>query len=149
MLKMKKVLLILIMTAITGSMAMAQNKGEEKELSEAVDQLRVAMIEGNRASLESLAAEELSYGHSGGHVEGKTEFIEKIVSGRSDFVRIELSNQTLKVIGNTAIVRHDLLAATNDNGKPGNVALHVLSVWQKTEGQWKMLARQAVKTGKQ
>jgi hypothetical protein len=134
---------------IPGSMIIAQNKTEEKEVSAAVEQLRIAMVEGDKTALENLAAEELSYGHSGGHVEDKAAFIEKIVSGKSDFITIVLSNQTLKVIDNTAIVRHDLRAETNDNGKPGNVSLHVLSVWQRQQGHWRMLARQAIKTAKQ
>ena len=122
----------------------AQTK-EEKAVTAAVEALRVAMIDGNKASLENLAAEELSYGHSGGHIEDKAEFVEKIVSGKSDFVTIELSQQTLKVVGNTAIVRHDLKGTTQDNGQISEVNLHVLLIWQQQHGTWKLLARQAVK----
>jgi ketosteroid isomerase-like protein len=45
----------------------------------------------------------------------------------------------------TAIVRHNMAAKTNDNGKPGEVHLHILLVWQKQHGNWKLVARQAVK----
>ena len=130
---------------MTVSMTLAQDVTEEKKLEDAVEQLRVAMIEGNKTELERLAAEELSYGHSSGYVEGKTEFVEKLVSKQSDFVSIQLSNQKITVLGNTAFVRHDLSADTNDNGKPGKVNLHILIVWQKQDGHWRMIARQAVK----
>ncbi|HEY4336583.1 MAG TPA: nuclear transport factor 2 family protein, partial [Puia sp.] len=63
----------------------------------------------------------------------------------SDFVTVDLSNQTVKVVGNTAWVRHTLTATTNDGGKPGNAHLSVLLVWVKQKGQWRLLARQAVK----
>lgn len=142
---MKKLILTLaIMTTLTTG-ALAQSK-EEKEVASAVEALRVAMVDANKQALENAAAEDLSYGHSGGHVEGKAEFVDKIVSGKSDFVTIDISNQTIKIVGDDAIVRHDLKMETNDGGKPGNVALHVLYVWQKQHGKWKMLARQAVKT---
>lgn len=131
------------MTSMTTG-AVAQTK-EEKEVASAVEALRAAMVDGNKQALENSAAEELSYGHSGGHVEGKAEFVDKIASGKSDFVSIEISNQTIKIVGDDAIVRHDLKAETNDGGKPGNVMLHVLYVWKKQHGKWKMLARQAVK----
>lgn len=122
----------------------AQSK-KEKAVAEAVEQLKKAMIDGNRDELEKIADNNLSYGHSGGHVEGKKEFVEKIASGKSDFVTIELSEQTIYVNGKTAIVRHTLNAKTNDGGKPGEVHLKVLLVFQKHGGSWKLLTRQAVK----
>jgi hypothetical protein len=44
-----------------------------------------------------------------------------------------------------AIVRHKLNATTNDSGKPGEVHLLVLLIFQKDHKEWKLLARQAVK----
>ena len=116
------------------------------EVGNAVEKLRKAMIDGNKKELEGIVMNELSYGHSGGHVEGKDEFVEKIVSGKSDFVTIDLTDQVITISGNTAIVRHKLNATTNDNNKPGEVHLLVLLVFQKQKGEWKLLARQAVKT---
>ncbi|MBL7737838.1 MAG: nuclear transport factor 2 family protein [Chitinophagaceae bacterium] len=122
----------------------AQEKGE-KAVAAVVEKLRQAMIDGSKAELESIASEKLSYGHSGGLIENKTEFVEKIASGRSDFVTIDIKDQTISVSGKTAIVRHKLSAKTNDGGKPGEVNLLILLVFQKENKQWKLLARQAVK----
>jgi hypothetical protein len=127
------------------SLILFSQSRSERKVIDVVEQLRKAMIDGNRSELERLAADQLSYGHSGGHVEGKAEFVEKIVSGKSDFVTIELVDQTINISNKTAVVRHKLNATTNDNGKPGEVHLLVLLVWQKQKGQWKLLARQAVK----
>ena len=111
----------------------------------AVENLRKAMIDADSAMLDKLTDEKLSYGHSGGTVEGKREFISKILSGKSKFISIELTAQTISISKNTAIVRHHLNAVTNDNGKAGEVHLLVLLVWQKKKGNWTLLARQAVK----
>ena len=125
-------------------LSIAQSK-DEKGVASQVELLRKAMVDADKASLENLTDAKLSYGHSGGKVEDKAAFVENIVSGHSDFKSIELTDQTIYVTGNTAIVRHNLAAETNDNGKPGNVHLHILMVWVKTGSQWKLLARQAVK----
>lgn len=135
-------ILMLTLTTITN----AQSK-DEAAVAKASEELRVAMVNGDRALLEKLAAEQLSYGHSGGHVDDKKEFVEKIASGKSDFVTIDITEQTISVSGKTAIVRHILKAKTNDGGKPGEVHLRILLVWQKQNGEWKLLARQAVKVG--
>ena len=141
MIKQLTVTFLLLTTMIS---VYAQNK-EEVAVSNAVEQLRKAMIDGNKAELEAIASDKLSYGHSGGYVEGKTEFVDKIATGKSDFVTIELKDQTINVSGKTAIVRHKLNATTNDSGKPGEVHLAILLVFQKENKQWKLLARQAVK----
>ena len=122
----------------------AQTK-KEKAVTDAVESLRKAMIDADKNALEDLTSGNLSYGHSGGAVDDKKTFVEKITSGQSDFVTIELSDQTISISGKTAVVRHALDATTNDGGKPGVVKVKVLLVWQKQKGKWKLLARQAVK----
>lgn len=124
--------------------AIAQSK-DQKSVAAAVEKLRKAMIDGDRVALENVAADSLSYGHSGGKVEGKSDFVENIASGKSDFVTIDLSEQTISVANKIAIVRHQLNGTTNDGGKPATVKLKILLVWEKQKGEWKMLARQAVK----
>jgi ketosteroid isomerase-like protein len=131
-------LLLLIMTT------QAQSK-QQTEVANVVERLRNAMVDANRAELDAIASDKLSYGHSTGRVENKQEFVENIASGKSDFVSIELKDQTVSVSGNTAVVRHELHAKTNDGGKPGEAHIKILLVFQKQGGKWLLLARQAVK----
>ena len=122
----------------------AQTKSE-KAVADAVEQLRKAMVDADSTMLDKLTLLKLSYGHSGGHIDDQKEFVQKIVSGKSDFVTLEFAEQTVSVSNNVALVRHKFNAATNDNGKPGEVHLAVLLIWQKQHGDWKLLARQAIK----
>lgn len=122
----------------------AQSK-DEKEVAAAVEALRKVMLDGEKTQLEKIAAPQLSYGHSSGTIEDKSAFVEALVSGKNDFVTIDLTEQTIKVIGNTAIARHKLAAKTNNEGQPGTANIGVLLVWNKSQGQWKLLARQAFK----
>jgi hypothetical protein len=141
---MKKI--ILLFTLITGIAigANAQTK-DETEVAAAVEKMRLAMISGVKTDLESIAADELTYGHSSGKLQTKAEFVDGIVSKASVFVTIALTEQTIKVTGNTAIVRHKLFAQTNDGGKPGTTTLGIMLVFIKQHGEWKLLARQAYK----
>lgn len=142
---MKKILaFLLIVGCSVVQSALAQSK-DEATVASAVEALKKAMIDADKAALESLTDEALSYGHSNGKIEDKAEFVRAIVSGESDFVTINLTEQTIKIVGNAAIVRHKLVGTTNNSGKPGTANLAVLLVWQKQKGSWKLLARQAVK----
>ena len=111
----------------------------------AAEKLRVAMIDPTPAALNALVADDLSYGHSGGKVDTKASFIGDLMDKKSDFVTIAITDQTVQVVDNVAIVRHTLTADTNDSGKPGKVSIKILGVWQKQGSDWKLLARQAVR----
>ena len=137
--------LIVTFFLLTSMITVKAQSKDELAVGNAVEKLRKAMIDGDRTELEAIASDKLSYGHSGGHVEGKAEFVDKIATGKSDFVTIELKEQTISVNGKSAVVRHKLNATTNDNGKPGEVHLAILLIFQKENKQWKLLARQAVK----
>lgn len=142
---MHRFLSLLLLVFFFSTTITAQSK-QEKAVAAAVEALRKAMVDADKATLEKLSHDSLSYGHSGGKVESKGSFVENIVNGNSDFVTIDLTGQTIYVSGKTAIVRHRLSATTKDKGKePGTVNLAILSVWEKDKKEWKMLARQAVK----
>ncbi|MFT3980604.1 MAG: nuclear transport factor 2 family protein [Ferruginibacter sp.] len=139
---MKRITVILLLLA--GLSASAQKK-ELNEVKFSLESFRLALISGDKAQLMALTSPQLTYGHSGGAIENQQEFVEKLASGKSDFVSIEISNETIELFKNTAIVRHDLSAETNDGGKPGTVKLKILLVWVKNKSGWQLAARQAVK----
>ena len=140
---MKKYIIIGMLLFIAEA-GFSQSK-EYARVEAAVEKLKLAMISGVREDLAFIADDSLSYGHSGGAVESKSEFVEKIASGKSDFVTINLTDQKISITGNVAVVRHQLYATNNDNGKPGEVKLKILLVFKKVGKDWKLLARQAVK----
>lgn len=126
-------------------MSMAQTK-EETEVAKAVESLKALLVEPTQKGLEEISSKDLSYGHSNGLVEDQKTFVESLMSLKYDFVTMDLTEQTIKVIGNSAIVRHILTAKTNDAGKgPGTANIKVLQVWQKQGSKWVLIARQAVK----
>jgi hypothetical protein len=141
---MKKIILMSTLVFSICSLLHAQSK-QETAVANTVEQLRKAMVDADSVMLGKLTSTQLSYGHSSGALDNKTVFVQKIVSGKSDFVTMEFSEQTISISKNIAVVRHKLNATTNDNGKPGEVHLSVLLIWQKQRGDWKLLARQAIK----
>ncbi len=141
--KISSVIIIILLVVISMTLN-AQNKNEVT-VKDAVEQFRKTMLDPDSILLDKLTSSKLSYGHSGGHIDGKTEFIQKLTSGQTDFVTLEFTEITISVSKNMAIVRHKLNAVTNDNKKPGEVHLAVMLIWQKQRGHWKLMARQAIK----
>ena len=139
---LKKIAFVFGLLAVGAALAQSP---QEVSVASAAEKLRVLMIDPDARGLDALVAPELSYGHSSGRVENKAQFMDSLAAGTSDFVTLELTEQSVQVVKDAAIIRHVLNATTNDSGKPGAVSLKVLQVWQNQQGQWKLLARQAVR----
>lgn len=135
--------MLLGITAATYRPAQAQS-AEERAVAEAVDGLTRAMLEVDRARLAALTADQLSYGHSSGRVESKAQFIDNLLSRANAFRSINLGDQTIRIAGDNAIVRHLFTGETvNATGQVTPVRIGVLQIWQKQGGEWRLLARQA------
>ncbi|NIJ54155.1 nuclear transport factor 2 family protein [Dyadobacter arcticus] len=144
-LRLRKTFSLIFTFLMITQMSMAQTK-EETEVAKAVESLKALLVEPTQKGLEEISSKDLSYGHSNGLVEDQKTFVESLMSLKYDFVTMDLTEQTIKVIGNSAIVRHILTAKTNDAGKgPGTANIKVLQVWQKQGSKWVLIARQAVK----
>ena len=125
---------------------LAQNKSKDEiAIAARVETLRQAMIDADGTKLKELTSTGLSYGHSSGVVQNQATFIEKIANGESDFVTIEFQNQTIEILGDNAIVRHDLVAHTKDGGVDKDIKIGIMLVWQKQKNKWLLIARQAYK----
>lgn len=133
-----------VLLGIAATPVLAQSN-DTQAVTSAAEKLRVAMVDPDQATLSGLVAESLSYGHSGGRIDTKTSFIGDLLDKKSDFVSISITDQSINVSGDVAVVRHTLSGETLDSGKAGTVLLKVLQVWQKQGGHWKLIARQAVK----
>jgi ketosteroid isomerase-like protein len=121
----------------------AQSLNTEVETS--IANLNAAMISKDKSILEKLTAEELSFGHSTGVVEDKSEFVQNVLSGPTTFSRIDISNQSINPAGDIAIVRNISTINGINKGQPLDLKIGVLMIWKKEGGVWKLLARQGFK----
>jgi hypothetical protein len=124
--------------------ALAQD-ADTAAVTAAVDNLTKAMLAADKAKLEALTAPQLSYGHSSGVVQTQSVFVDVIASKQTVYKSIELSTQSVAVVGANAIVRHNWLGESGpaDGSKWAVSKIGVLQVWQKQGSDWKLLARQA------
>ena len=122
----------------------AQAQGSDAAaVAAAVDALTKAMLAGDRAGLMAVTHERLSYGHSAGRIENRQEFIDPLANKTSVFRSITVSDQTIDVVGDDAIVRHVLRGESESGGRVNPVNIGILQVWKKQPDGWKLLARQA------
>ena len=119
----------------------SDNEGVEK----AVAEFTKAVVEADKAKFENLLSKDLVYGHSNGAVQNKQEFIEEIISLTPfDYLSVNVNDQTIKISGNVAVVRHIYVAqAKNRTGDIVDIRIGNMMVWVKNGKDWKLLSRQA------
>jgi ketosteroid isomerase-like protein len=111
----------------------------------AIEEFRKAMVDGNGARLLELSHDDMSFGHAGGVVQTKVEFVKTVVDKTEVFHSIKLYDHTIKVSGDLAIARHTFDAFILYQGKDQNFLLNVVQVWKKQDGRWRLFLRQAYK----
>ena len=87
----------------------------------------------------------LSYGHSNGWVQSKTDLIKDFETGYISYQGFKEDSITVAINGNMANVRFkaNIIATMKETTNTYN--LKVLEVWVKKSKRWVLFARQAVK----
>ena len=141
---MKK--LVLLFSVFISVMALAQNRDEIAVLNNARSLNNAVFVKKDSITLEKLFSEKLSYGHSSGKIENKQEALRGILGNQSMYAEVNLGPTSLWIEDKTAVTRYLLMATeTTKEGKVNPLKLHIMLVWTKDKGGWKLLSRQAVK----
>jgi hypothetical protein len=123
----------------------AAEPSDDKTVAQAVEELRKAILEQDKARLEQLTAAQLSYGHSDGRVQNKSEFIDGVMTRKAVVKSLTFPDIRVGLAGDAAVARHMYASESETEGKASSIRLGVLSVWQQQNGGWRLLARQGYK----
>ena len=141
---MKTVLLgVLLAAALPTALSAA---GAEEEVLAALNTWKQATINKDVALLSKVLHPDVTYTHSSGLEQTKAENLKAAATSKT--TAIDLSHTTVRVFGNTAIVKTDADLTTNSSGAPATSHLILLHVFVRTPEGWQMIARQATKKEK-
>ena len=120
---------------------------DEIAVAKNLEAFRAAQMAADAKGLEALCAAELSYSHSDGRVEDKAAFVANATSGKSKVLALAYREPTIRVVGDSAIVRFNWVAESEAvaDGKKTATNLHILMNWQKQGADWKLLSRGSTK----
>ncbi len=129
---------------VMAAAAFAASSGE-KEVLNALDGLKQAMLKQDRSALEKIFHPDLTYSHSSAKVEDKAQAIAHMVDGLG-WEAIELADTTVRFQGKVAIVNGKADFHERKKDQPTTVTkLLILTVWVKGTQGWQLIARQAVR----
>ena len=140
---MKKLLFgSLVLFLFNSSFAQIDSVG----LKNAMQQLDKALLQKDETVLKSVLHQDLSYGHSNGWVQSKSDVLNDFISGKLTYSKIENNSSAIIVITKEyATVKTDTNAEGAVNGTAFNLKLHIMQFWIKTKKGWQLIARQSTK----
>ena len=118
---------------------------EEAKLLKTVTEFHKALVDKNTVSINQQTDKALSYGHSNGWIETKTDLIKDLETGYISYQDYKEDSITITSNGAMANVRFVAQVAATLKGISTNFRLRVLEVWVKKSNRWVLFARQAVK----
>jgi ketosteroid isomerase-like protein len=141
---MRRFVLIALMLACASAVSAQMGKVEQQVLQSEKDRF-AAMVKGDRAALEKLVADDVTYTHSTALLQNKEEFIKSVLGGTIDYVSITPSEPDWKVRvnGNTAIVNGVAAVNVIDTGKDRKIKIRFTTVQTNRTGAWQLQAWQS------
>ena len=141
---MRRLVLLALMLVLAPVMSAQTGKVEQQVLQAEKDRF-AAMVKGDRAALEKLLSDDLTYTHSTALLENKEQFIKSVTSGNIDYVSIvpNEADWKVRVNGNTAVVNGVAAVNVIDTGKDRKIRIRFTTVQANRGGAWQLLAWQS------
>ncbi len=141
---MRRFVLFAVMLMLAPVVSAQMGKAEQQVLQAEKDRF-AAMVKGDRAVLEKLLSDDLTYTHSTALLETKEQFIKSVTSGNIDYVSIVPSEPDWKVRinGTTAVVNGVAAVNVVDNGNDRKIRIRFTTAHANRGGAWQLLAWQS------
>ena len=138
---MNKIFLILFLV----SAVVVNAQTDEEKLVTTIKEFHQALVKKNTVSINQQTDKALSYGHSNGWVETKTDMIKNIETNYISYNSIKEDSMNMVINGNMANARFVSDINVTLNGNNMMIHLKVLEVWVRKGKRWLLFARQAVR----
>ncbi|HQW42758.1 MAG: nuclear transport factor 2 family protein [Chitinophagaceae bacterium] len=139
---MKKLIAIVLLLNVV----FVNAQTDEEKLTTTIKEFHQSLVKKNIISINQQTEKALSYGHSNGWVETKTEMIKNLETRYTSYKSIKEDSLQVVISGNVANARFVGDYEVSLNG--GNTVVYhlkVLEVWVKKGKRWLLFARQAVR----
>jgi hypothetical protein len=104
-----------------------------------------AMVKADTGELNQILADDLTYTHSSGQVDSKSQLMESLKSGARKYQAIEPDDVKVRVYGDTAIVTGKAKLKTVSKGQESSFQVRFTDVYAKRNGHWQMVAWQSTR----
>jgi len=122
-----------------------QSRAPEEQLLRIEWRRQRAMVEADAVALATLFSNNLTYTHSTGTVQSKSELMEAIISGKIRYRSIESPQPRVRVYAASAIVTGRVDMELETDGRSFSARSRFTAVYVLEEGFWRLVAYQSTR----
>jgi hypothetical protein len=104
-----------------------------------------AMIRADLPALKLLLAEDLTYTHTNGKTESKTNFLSMLETGNLKYEAIETTSENVRMYGDTGVITGRSMMKVLYYGMSITLNTSFIAVQVKSEGRWQLVAWQSTR----
>lgn len=129
----------------TGTAIAASPPPTARELLAADAARTEATVAADTATLERVLADDLSYGHANGRLQGKNEFLESLRTGALRYRAFTTDETAARAYGCAGIVTGKAAAEIDSGGQSDSFKLRYTATYARQHGRWVLVAYQSVR----
>ncbi len=139
------VMAVLVASLAAGARWAAAAEEVEAEVLKREEARFTAMLKADLAVLEDVLADDLTYVHSSGNLDGKRDFIESVRSGRVKYHSFDRDGVAVRMYGDTAVVTGRGHVLVESAAAQLDLRLFFTDVYVRRGGKWRMVAWQSTR----
>ena len=128
------------------SLVCANAQTDEEKLIKTVKEFHQALVKKNTVSINQQTDKVLSYGHSNGWIQTKTDLIKNFETGYISYQAFKEDSITVSMNGNMASVRFIADITATMKAATNTYHLKVLEVWVKKGNRWILVCQAGIKS---
>ncbi len=136
-------IVLLLLAATTATAGSREN--DERALVAADTARMEAMVAADVAVLERSLGDDLTYGHTGGQVQSKRQFISDLQGGVRRYRALTAIETSARTYGCAGVVTGTTNAEVDYQGQPLSFTLRYTATYARRRGHWVLVAYQSVK----
>src|SRR4029079_1430993 len=139
---MKRLFAIAIFVMTASGWVLSDTAGDERELTQLVNDLNAAIVKPDIAFRERVLAKDYVHYRPHGNVETRAEYLEDRKNGSVDFDSLVADEIKVRVYGDTAIVTYRSTAKGKDQDGPIDEQRRWTRIFVRKDGRWQLVHSQ-------
>jgi hypothetical protein len=131
---------LISLAALVSVPCLAKDNPRETALRAAEIRRFEANVNADARALGELLDDGLEYVHSNGELDSKKSFIDSLTSGRRDYASTAADIETIRILGDVAIIRGRARVTVIDAGTSRELHIGYTDVWLWKDDRWQMTA---------
>jgi ketosteroid isomerase-like protein len=140
-----RIVLLLVLAAATPAAQQTSPTAAEQAVREAEAARIKALMTNDLVTLGPLLADDLTYTHSNGKMDGKAQFLASLESGQTRYQAFAPRDLQVRVYGPTAVLNGEAAVGVTVGGEARLLDLRFTSVWVQKGGRWQFAAWQSTR----